>query len=80
MISTTCFRDLTRKIKIKGLTPKSWFIVILTTFAFWFFLGFYVFILTTFLYIVLMIMEFLDEDIYEILGSKFKITPDKFYA
>lgn len=80
MISTTCFQSLTQKTKIKGLTPKSWFIIILSTFCFWFFIGFYVFILSTILYALFALLEFLDEDIYEILGSKFKITPNQFYA
>ncbi|EHK6269964.1 hypothetical protein IO378_001731, partial [Campylobacter upsaliensis] len=52
MIETTCFQNLTQKIKIKGLSPKSWFIIILSTFCLWFFLGFYVFVLSTLLYCV----------------------------
>lgn len=37
MVSTTCFMDLTKKAKIKGLTTTSWFIVIIGAFIAWFF-------------------------------------------
>lgn len=80
MITTTCFEELTKKTKIKGLSPKSWGIIIFVAFFTWFILFFYSFIVVVFLYALLSIMEFLDEDIYEIISSRIKISPNQFYA
>ncbi|WP_276882257.1 hypothetical protein [Campylobacter cuniculorum] len=80
MITTTCIAELTKKTKIKGLTPKSWFIIIIAGFISWFILFFYSLAVVVILYAIFSILEFLDEDIYEIIGSKFKISANKFYA
>ncbi len=80
MIETSCFRDLTKKTKIKGLSPKSWFIIIIASFAAWFLLFFYSLAVFALLYCVFAILEFLDEDIYELISSKMKISPNQFYA
>lgn len=80
MITTNCFQDLTKKTKIKGLSPKSWFIIIIASFISWFVLYFYSLICVAFLYALFCILEYLDEDIYEIISSKMKISSNKFYA
>ncbi len=36
MVETSCYRDLTRKTKIKGLTSTSWFALIILGFIAWF--------------------------------------------
>ncbi|MFK0441227.1 hypothetical protein ACISOG_09205 [Campylobacter jejuni] len=41
MVETSCYRDLTRKTKIKGLTSTSWFALIILGFIAWFFLVLY---------------------------------------
>lgn len=80
MIESTCYRDLTSKSKIKGLTSTSWFALIILGFVAWFFLVLYSIAVVAFLYCMFFILEYFDEDIYQIVYSKFSIKQDKFYA
>nr|WP_229239234.1 hypothetical protein [Campylobacter volucris] len=80
MIETTCYRDLTKKTKIKGLTSTSWFALIILGFIAWFFLVLYSLFVIVFLYCFFFILEFFDEDIYQIIIAKFSISQDKFYS
>ena len=80
MITTTCFMDLTRKTKIKGLTSTSWFIIIIGGFIAWFLFLLYAIPIVMFMYFVLFILEFFDEDIYQILYAKFSLPINKYYA
>ncbi len=80
MIETSCYRDLTRKTKIKGLTSTSWFALIILGFIAWFFLVLYSLIVIAFLYCFFFILEFLDEDIYQIIFAKLSIQQNKYYA
>ncbi|QLI05138.1 hypothetical protein CINF_0616 [Candidatus Campylobacter infans] len=75
-----CFIDLTKKTKIKGLTTTSWLALIILGFISWFFLVLYSIFVIIFLYCFFFTLEFFDEDIYKIFGSKFKIKSNKFYA
>ena len=78
MIETDCYRELTKKTKIKGLSIFSWIILIALTFVFWFALVLYIPI-ALILYIGLFTLEFFDEDIYQVLFKKFDIKADKYY-
>ncbi|EAI7263283.1 hypothetical protein AJY52_07625 [Campylobacter lari] len=80
MIQTTCYRDLTRKTKIKGLTSTSWFALIILGFIAWFFLVLYSLIVIVFLYCFFFILEFFDEDIYQIIIAKFSLPQNKFFS
>ncbi|EAK8640568.1 hypothetical protein E7N02_09335 [Campylobacter coli] len=80
MVETSCYRDLTRKTKIKGLTSTSWFALIILGFIAWFFLVLYSLIVIAFLYCFFFILEFFDEDIYQIIFAKLSITQNKYYA
>lgn len=80
MIISDCYMDLTKKTKIVGLTTTSLFITIVVGFISWFFLILYAFIVVAVLYCFFFILEFFDEDIYEIIGAKMKISQNKFYA
>lgn len=80
MISTPCYRDLTTKTKFKGLTTTSWFILVILSVIVWFMLILYSIPVIALFYCVLFILEFFDEDIYEILYSKISISQNKFYA
>lgn len=80
MITTTCFKDLTKKTKLKGLSTTSWFILIILGFISWFFLLLYSIAFVGFLYCLFVILEFFDEDIYEIISKNFSISQKKFYA
>jgi len=80
MIETDCYRELTKKAKIKGLSIFSWIILISLTFIFWFALVLYAIPIALILYIGLYTLEFFDEDIYQILFKKFDIKADKYYS
>ncbi|ALV00756.1 hypothetical protein I6Q26_001832 [Campylobacter jejuni] len=80
MVETSCYRDLTRKTKIKGLTSTSWFALIILGFIAWFFLILYSLIVIAFLYCFFFILEFFDEDIYQIIFAKLSIPQNKYYA
>ncbi|OCR03188.1 hypothetical protein BA184_09290 [Helicobacter pullorum] len=80
MVSTTCFMDLTKKAKIKGLTTTSWFIVIIGAFIAWFFFLLYAIPIAVGIYCILFILEFFDEDIFQILYMKFSLPINKYYA
>ncbi|EMX9857225.1 hypothetical protein [Campylobacter helveticus] len=79
MIETDCYRELTKKTKIKGLSIFSWIILIALTFVFWFALVLYAIPIALILYIGLFTLEFFDEDIYQVLFKKFDIKADKYY-
>ncbi|MCZ6156253.1 hypothetical protein O6B72_05390 [Campylobacter ureolyticus] len=80
MIVTNCYMDLTKKTKIAGLTTTSLFILIIFGFIAWFVLILYSLVAVAIAYCFFFILEFFDEDIYEIIGSKMKIPQNKFYA
>ncbi len=70
MVETSCYRDLTRKTKIKGLTSTSWFALIILGFIAWF-LVLYSLIVIAFLYCFFFILIF-DEDIYQIILQNYR--------
>nr|WP_229204420.1 hypothetical protein [Campylobacter anatolicus] len=80
MITTSCFMDLTKRTKIKGLSTTSWFAIIIIGFIAWFFLLLYALIVVSVCYILFFILELFDEDIYEIINAKMKIPTNKYYA
>ncbi len=80
MIVTNCYMDLTKKTKIVGLTSTSLIIIFVTGFISWFVLILYSLAIVAILYCLFFVLEFFDEDIYEIIGSKMKISQNKFYA
>ncbi|PSM51257.1 hypothetical protein CBLAS_1422 [Campylobacter blaseri] len=80
MIVTDCYMDLTKKTKIIGLTSTSLIIVFIAGFIAWFVLILYSLVVVAVLYCLFFILEFFDEDIYAIIGSKMKISQNKFYA
>lgn len=80
MIETTCYRDLTRKTKIKGLSSTSWAILIVVGVAFWFIFVLLAIPVAIILYAVLWLLEFFDEDIYKILSIKSKVKANQFYS
>lgn len=80
MIVTNCYMDLTKKTKIVGLTSTSLIIIFATGFISWFVLILYSLAIVAILYCLFFVLEFFDEDIYEIIGSKMKISQNKFYA
>ncbi len=72
--------DLTKKTKLKGLTTTSWFAIIILGFISWFFLVLYSIIVIACLYFLFFLLEYFDEDIYNIISSNMKITNSKYYA
>ena len=72
--------DLTKRTKIIGLTTTSLFTIIIAGFISWFILILYSLAVVAILYCFFFILEFFDEDIYDIIGSKMKISQNKFYA
>ncbi|MBK3498176.1 hypothetical protein JJB27_03675 [Campylobacter fetus subsp. venerealis] len=80
MIVTDCYMDLTKKTKIVGLTTTSLFILIILGFIAWFILVLYSLIVVAVFYCLFFVLEFFDEDIYDIIGAKLKISQNKFYA
>lgn len=72
--------DLTKKTKIMGLTTTSLLIIFVVGFVAWFILILYSLAVVAVLYCFFFVLEFFDEDIYEIIGSKMKISQNKFYA
>lgn len=79
MITTQCFQDLTRKTKIKGLSTASWAAVVTCTFVTWFFFLLWAIPVAVILYGLFALLEFLDEDFYQILILKNKVSGNKFY-
>ncbi|CUU74920.1 Uncharacterised protein [Campylobacter hyointestinalis subsp. hyointestinalis] len=80
MVVTDCYMDLTKKTKIMGLTTTSILIIFVVGFVAWFILILYSLAVVAVLYCFFFVLEFFDEDIYEIIGSKMKISQNKFYA
>ncbi|MBO5063261.1 MAG: hypothetical protein J6C08_01965 [Campylobacter sp.] len=80
MINSTCFTDLTKKTKLKGLSTTSWFAIIILGFISWFFLVLYSIVVIAFLYLLFFLLEYFDEDIYSIISSNMKIPNSKYYA
>ncbi|AVK81281.1 Uncharacterised protein [Campylobacter hyointestinalis subsp. hyointestinalis] len=80
MVATDCYMDLTKKTKIMGLTTTSLLIIFVVGFVAWFILILYSLAVVAVLYCFFFVLEFFDEDIYEIIGSKMKISQNKFYA
>lgn len=80
MIVTDCYMDLTKRTKIIGLTTTSLFTIIIAGFISWFILILYSLAVVAILYCFFFILEFFDEDIYDIIGSKMRISQNKFYA
>lgn len=72
--------DLTKKTKLKGLTTTSWFAIIILGFISWFFLVLYSIIVIACLYFLFFLLEYFDEDIYNIISYNMKITNSKYYA
>lgn len=79
MITTKCFQDLTRKTKIKGLSTASWACVIVATFVTWFLFLLWAIPVAIILYAFFALLEFFDEDFYQILMLKNKVSANKFY-
>ncbi|EGU24793.1 hypothetical protein CFV354_1896 [Campylobacter fetus subsp. venerealis NCTC 10354] len=63
-----------------GLTTTSLLIIFVVGFVAWFILILYSLAVVAVLYCFFFVLEFFDEDIYEIIGSKMKISQNKFYA
>lgn len=80
MIETNCYRDLTKKTKIKGLSLTSWLMLIILSLISWFIFVLWTFAIATFLYAFFWLLEFFDEDIYQILQIKNKVKSNQFYA
>ena len=80
MIVTDCYMDLTKRTKIMGLTTTSLLILIVVLAVSWFALLLYSLAIVAIVWFVLFLMEFFDEDIYDIISSKMKIKQNKFYA
>lgn len=80
MIETDCYRDLTKKTKIRGLSTNSWIALIIVSFTAWFILVLWAIPIAIMMYMILYILEYFDEDIYDIIFLKFKIKSSKYYA
>lgn len=80
MIETNCYRDLTKKIKIKGLSTTSWLILITVAFIAWLIVMLWAVPIAIFVYGLLWLLEFFDEDIYQILQIKNKVKSNQFFA
>lgn len=80
MIETSCYRELTKKTKTKGLTTNSWLILSAIGFVTWLIFVFWAIPIVAVLYLVFWLLEFFDEDIYTIMSVKSKIKAKKYYA
>ncbi|WP_363315717.1 VirB3 family type IV secretion system protein [uncultured Campylobacter sp.] len=80
MIQTDCYRDITKKQKIKGLSLPSWLMLIGLSFVCWFVLVLWVILVAPILYIFFFTLEYFDEDIYQIISKRTKIKSSKYYA
>lgn len=80
MVESNCHRDLTRKTKIKGLTANSWLVLIILGMLSWFIFLLWAIPIVIFLFMLLWVLEFFDEDIYQIIYLKFQIKTSKYYA
>ena len=80
MIVTDCYMDSTKRTKIMGLTTTSLLILVVVLAVSWFALLLYSLAIVAIVWFVLFLMEFFDEDIYDIISSKMKIKQNKFYA
>ena len=80
MIETDCYRDITKKQKIKGLSLPSWIALLAISFVVWFVLVLWVILIAPILYICFFTLEYFDEDIYQIILKKLDIRSSKYYA
>lgn len=79
-LNTDNYREISKKETFFGITIKSWIICSFlgfSTFIFFVFWGLAIFIIAL---IATKFLEFLDEDIFDILWSNFQIAGNKFYA
>ncbi|MWV61001.1 hypothetical protein DCO58_11935 [Helicobacter saguini] len=79
MISVNNIREITKKDKIKGLSRNAWMLILcfgVTAFIFFFLWGL---LMTLILMIVLAILEYFDDDIYDIVYINLSNSFKKFY-
>lgn len=79
MISVNNIREITKKDKIRGLSRNAWMLILLfgvTTFIFFLLWGL---LMTLILMIVLAILEYFDDDIYDIVLINVSNSFKKFY-
>lgn len=80
MLETNCHRELTKKTKTKGLTSNSWIALAFLGAMLWFFFVLWAIPMVALLYVLFLLLEFFDEDIYTIINVKSKIKAKKYYA
>lgn len=80
MIESDCYRDITRKQKIKGLSVISWLMLIGICFTLWFILVLWVIVIAPILFLFFFTLEYFDEDIYQIIFKRIDIKSSKYYA
>lgn len=80
MLETNCHRELTKKTKNKNLTTNSWLVLAFSGFLLWIFFVFWAIPMVCFLYLMLWLLEFFDEDIYTIISVKSKVKAKRYYA
>lgn len=79
MISTYNIREITKKDKIRGLSRNAWILTMLIGTLLFIFFFLWGIVATLFLAIVLAIMEYFDEDIYDIVFMKLNYSFKGFY-
>lgn len=80
-MKTANIREITKKEKIRGLTRTSWVVSLLLSGSLYPYLVFWSFILFVSLLSLFYVLEFFDDDIIEILTTKFKLkAKDKYVA
>lgn len=79
MLITYNLRELTKKDKVRGLSRNAWVLLMLVGTLLFIIFFLWGILMTLFLAIVLAIMEFFDEDIYDITFTKLNYSFKGFY-
>lgn len=79
MLNTYNLRELTKKDKVRGLSRNAWVLLMLVGTLLFIIFFLWGILMTLFLAIVLAIMEFFDEDIYDITSTKLNYSFKGFY-
>lgn len=79
MVTATCYRELTKKVKFKGLSFFSWIILGAISFFVWIIFILWAIHVAIGLYGILFLCEYFDEDIYEIIAKNHSIKSSEYY-
>lgn len=80
MVLSYCYYFLTKKYKLFLISYNSLMIIGFIGYILYIIFGFIGILISLFMLILSLIMEYIDEDIYSIIQNKFSLKSKKYYA